>query len=75
MRVLRVFIKPAGNSWIDFPVPDGATMQQVLPQVRLDGMFVHDRAAIPWDGMLFGAMLDLPDSSHLSMVVPSGKPN
>jgi hypothetical protein len=75
MRVLRVFIKPNGTSWVDFPVQDGATMQQILPQIRLDGIFVIDQAVVPWDSMLFGAMLSLPDQQPPSFQIPTGKPN
>jgi hypothetical protein len=75
MRVLRVFIKPNGTSWVDFPVQDGIMMQQILPQIRLDGMFVIDQAVVPWDSMLFGAMLNLPDTVQPSFQIPTGKPN
>lgn len=76
MRIMRVFIKPAGTSWVDFPMAENTTtMQQVLPAVRLDGMFIQDTAAIPWDGMLFAAMLDMPDNARPTMAFPSGKLN
>ncbi len=76
MKVVRVFIKPAGTSWADFPIPDeGTDMMKIMPMIKLEGMFIKENAMVPIDAILFCALLTIPDNTPPALVFPTGKPN
>ena len=55
-RTLRIFIKPAGQVWIDFPLADGQTPADVLAQWRREGVLQTHSSLIPFDSWLYASV-------------------
>jgi hypothetical protein len=64
MKILRIFIKPAGVSLCDVPLGDGhPTMAALWDSWKRDGAATHDNPdfIIPWESILYTAVYTIPD--------------
>lgn len=51
-RVLRIFIRPTGDKWLDLPLGN-ATVQNWLAMIRTEGCCVCDHWMVPYDAILY----------------------
>jgi hypothetical protein len=58
VKIFRIFLKPEGRTWCDYPMQPDQTVAQVLGMWRVEGMLVTDQWVAPLDAMLFGAVLE-----------------
>lgn len=66
---LRVFLKPAGSRWYDFPMPpDGSVpLQQIVNTIHMEGYIVCPTAFARWE--------EIQDGMIVMLMVEDGKPN
>jgi hypothetical protein len=56
-RVVRFFLKPNGEHWLDLPLGPNQTMQQIFSLMKYEGAIVHDLFIMPQDALLYAGML------------------
>lgn len=75
MKIFRIFLKPEGRTWCDYPLAPDQTVAQVLGLWRVEGMLVTDSWVCPLDAMLFGAVLEQVAIGGNPNVAPPFKPS
>jgi len=55
MKMVRIFIKPAGMNWIDIPMAEGVMLPQVWGAATREGAITCNDAVIPIESVLFAA--------------------
>lgn len=75
-RVVRFFVKPSGQQWLDLPLGPNQTMQQVFTLMKTEGYVVHDLFILPMDSVLYAGMLtfEIADGKPSLTVVPGPWP-
>ncbi len=68
MRILRIFIKPNGSQWFDFPMSEGMDLPRIMANVRTEGMIMSDKGFVPYDSIHFGAVLEIMGQPSASIV-------
>jgi hypothetical protein len=74
MKIFRIFLKPEGRTWVDYPLPPDQSVAQLLGMWRVEGMLVTDNWVCPLDTMLFGAVLEQVAIGGNPNVAPPWKP-
>ena len=46
-QTVRIFLKPAGEQWIDMTVPDNVDANAILANLKMEGYLTTPRCAIP----------------------------
>jgi hypothetical protein len=64
MKILRIFIRPAGVTFCDIPLGENhPSMGALWDSWKRDGAVVHDNPAtiIPWDCILYVGSYEIPE--------------
>ena len=48
MRIVRCYLLPNGEQYVDWPMPDGMVTANLLQAVTLNQVFLTDDAVVPW---------------------------
>jgi len=73
LTFVRFFIKHS-NSWMDFPMPEGGSLPQLMHAVRTDGFVVGLDFYIPYNMIKYVATYNAPHQMGgkiMPFVVPS----
>ena len=46
-QTVRIFLKPAGEQWIDITVPDNVDANTILSNLKMEGYLTTARCSIP----------------------------
>jgi len=69
-RILRCFVKPAGQQWVDLPLAPNQTAAQVFSILKTEGALVADHFILPFDALLYAGMITIEDGRPRLNVVP-----
>ena len=72
--VLRIFIKPAGQLFVETPLTEGQTMQGIIAAWRHEGLLWTPAFIVPWDSVLYALTYEIPTGAKLSVVPGPWKP-
>ena len=74
MKLCRIFLKPAGQSWCDMQLMDGQSAQTVFSAMRTEGAIVHPVFFIPTESIHYVLVLEIGGGGLASWTPPAGTP-
>jgi len=76
MRVLRVYLKPAGEQWLDMPLSPGFETPNVMAALKSVGWVIDPNWLAPVDMIAWAVIMELgePASRPQPTVVPFSPP-
>jgi hypothetical protein len=75
VKIFRIFLKPEGRTWCDYPLAPDQSVVQLIGMWRVEGMLVTDNWVLPLESMHFGAVIEQVPSSGSSTALPAWKPS
>lgn len=74
MKMARVFLKPDGNKFVDFGLPDNANMASVRGNIQAEGGMAGGMVFVAQDAIHHFYVMDVPEMSAPNLTVfPGGK--
>lgn len=68
MKVLRIFIKPDGNAFVDVPLENGQTPGGIVNAWQREGFIYNSDMVVPKDGFLYALTYDTSTLSKPTIV-------
>lgn len=69
---LRIFLKPDGRRWYDFPFPADNTvpLQQIVNTIHMEGYIVGPFTFVRWDEIQSGTIITLAVEPNKPNLIP-----
>lgn len=68
---LRIFLKPDGKHWYDFPLPSedlGLSLQRIVNTIHMEGYAVSAHAFVRWEEIQSGTIVELAIDNKPNLV-------
>ena len=65
MRVLRVYLKPAGEQWLDMPLLPGFETPNVMAALKSVGWIIDPNWMVPADMIAWAVMMELAEQKMM----------
>ena len=71
-KVLRVFLKGEANRWIEFEMPNGATIYSMMAQAKFEGWLIMADRMVALDSVAAAVEIQTTAAPTLNFAVPAG---